>query len=515
MLCRFIEQSKAARVIDDVPQDNEIHVIMQYFVHANPERDAELKLTLRLLCEHPLITTVHLLNERIYDDLDHYSKIRQFLLGTRLKFKDVFQYLREHQVRGYYVIINSDICFDETLANLRRSDLHVSKTMISQLRYEVLDMDRFATEENKASVHCPLFGPRFDSQDTWILHSNQAIPTRFEKLFNFHFGKPGCDNKMVYLMRMLGYNVVNDPAFVKTYHIHVSQDRNYTAKDLVPPPYGYLGPYGYYMPPSSLRPYDKEDFENSNHILRQYLQSTTTPFIIPCISGQSHDNNVAVFARLLRDQQLPSSEQDAVLQYFKNETVFSTASKAIAYSNSYCVAFEHCQLFAGEASPQWGQSHDLMMQWFSKKTMIWTLAFDIFHYIYCEPWTQALRGKRILLVSPFADEMCRQSANRRQHFYDDVDLFPDCEFLDCTIDENGTEWEKNERRFQGKFDIALVSCGSNSNAVCYSIYKNGHSAICVGPVLQMYFGILGKQWLVERPDVVRLFLNDAWKKQLF
>ena len=472
-MLKFIEQSAAARVIDDAPKDDDIHVILQYFEHDNAERDMELKLALCSICEHPLVTVVHLLNERIYDDLTD-PKIRQHCLGRRLKFKDVFQYLREHQVRGYHVIVNSDICFDETLANLRRSDLHVSKKMLSPLRYEVLDTDAF--QQGMLDLNsCPVFGPRIDSQDAWIFHSYQTIPEKFEKVFNFQFGKPGCDNKMIYLMRILGYDVVNDPAFVKTYHIHASQDRNYMAKDRVPPPYAYLGPYGYdmaetagyYLPPS--RPYNDVDYENANRVLRKYLVATKNrPYVIPRICPESNniDKNLA--------------------------------------------AFDHCELYAGWESfghevRHLGQTHDLMLERYPK-TMIWAQAFEIFHYIYRQPWTQALHNQRILLVSPLADQMCAQSS-RRTKFYDGVDLFPECTFL-------GLESADKLDTVQGQYDVALVSCGKESNAVCASIYKRGHSAICVGPALPMYFGILGKQWLRDRPDVVRLFLNEAWTQHV-
>jgi len=511
MFLKFIEQSVAARVIDDTPVDDDIHVILQYFVHANPERDAELKLALRFICEHPLVTAVHLLNERIYDDLEIADpKIRQYCLGTRLKFKDVFKYLREHQVRGYYVIINSDICFDDTLANLRRSDLHVAKKMLAPLRYEVLDTFAKGGTTTLDTDACPLFGPRIDSQDAWIFHSDQTIPEKFEKVFNFQFGKPGCDNKMIYLLRILGYDVINDPAFVKTYHIHASQDRNYTAKDRVPPPYAYLGPYGHdmvetaghYLPPSQVRRFDDVDYENCNRVLREYLERKCIdkhqpPFVIPCVCPEN--NTVAVLGRLLQMDDGKNVNYSDILGYLET-TAFSDAQTAIAFSNTYLPVFDHCELFAGWESyghqvreMQW--SHDVMLEWYTPtKTMIWAQAFEIFHYIYRQPWTLALRGKRILVVSPLADQMRRQN---RQKLYDGVDLFPDCEFHFVRDVDPETMPE---------YDVALVT----SNAVCHAIYESGRSAICVGSVLPMYFGILQKEWLRDRPDVVRLFLNKAW-----
>ena len=63
------------------------------------------------------------------------------------------------------------------------------------------------------------------------------------------------------------------------------------------------------------------------------------------------------------------------------------------------------------------------------------------------------------------------------------------------------------------YDVALVSCGGYGNLVCNYIFeKHRKSAVYVGGVLQMYFGVLGNRWLKERPDVVRLFLNEHWSR---
>jgi len=561
----LLEQSHATVVLekDGGPAEKEIHVVMQYFVHSKPERDAELKLTLQLLCDHPDITRIHMLNECIYDaaassSLMAHPKIHQVDIGARLKFKDVFQYLREQNIQGYHVIINSDICFDGTLSNLRLSDLHCSKKMMAQLRYDVTDTANLLSSSTTAdlsllSKQSELFcgslyggpvGPRCDSQDTWIFHSRQAIPQRFEKLFNFHFGKPGCDNKMIYLMRMLGYEVVNDPEFVKTFHIHLSQERNYTAKDRVPAPYGLLSPHGH-------------DFAAANHVdvggrscmdvgfrdnrvLYDYVTrklAANEGFVIPRIAG--HENNYAAFGRIIRDQ-CGGKVPDGLADYFKQTLpvmknnagirISSTAS-IVDYSTLYLGAFENCQLFAGWES--YGnvirhiqQSHDMITQWYlssGQRTMFWAFAFDIFHYVYDMPWTWALRGKRVLIVSPF-EESFREKVPIRSQLYDGVDLFPDCEFL--FIRPPQTQGSEPSQEFsveldgflqrldtlRGQYDVALVSCGGYGNLVCNAIYESGHSAIYVGGVLQMYFGVLGGRWLRERPDVVRLFLNSHWSR---
>ena len=48
--------------------------------------------------------------------------------------------------------------------------------------------------------------------------------------------------------------------------------------------------------------------------------------------------------------------------------------------------------------------------------------------------------------------------------------------------------------------------------VCAEIYKLGKSAIYVGGVLQMYFGIYGERWLREFPEIMKLYLNNNWSR---
>ena len=149
---------------------------------------------------------------------------------------------------------------------------------------------------------------------------------------------------------------------------------------------------------------------------------------------------------------------------------------------------------------------------------------DIFHYIHLNPWTTALKGKRILIVSSFIDSIAENIVHRSK-LYQDVDLFPDCSFIfiqppitnggeesrefDIELQDFCTELDK----IKNDYDIALLACGGYANPICSYIYRNHKkSAIYVGGVLQMYFGIFGNRWIVERPDVLQLYGNEYWKR---
>jgi hypothetical protein len=67
-------------------------------------------------------------------------------------------------------------------------------------------------------------------------------------------------------------------------------------------------------------------------------------------------------------------------------------------------------------------------------------------------------------------------------------------------------------KIKDTFDVALCSCGGYANPVCYYLYTIGKSAIYVGGVLQMYFGIYGNRWMKERPEIMKLYMNSHWKR---
>jgi hypothetical protein len=579
------------------PTDNQIHVFTQFFVHpSSSQRNDELEYCLYRNYSNPYITKIHLLNERIYSDRELYgenathiqpvnnTKVVQVNINKRLSFKDVFRYIRENEIHGYCVLTNADIFFDSTLRNVLYSSISLNREVFALLRYE------FRGETDLSTTK--LFGPRFDSQDTWIVHHSKNIqiqntentptentpikntptentptentPTENvksfyikesqEKAFDFEFGRPGCDNKIAYIFNVLGYEVINDPRFIKTYHYHREVARNYTCKDVLPQPYTLLCPAGfnpYTLPPSlginiqnvieSTNGFQHIRFDD-NGFLYNYIKDKlekNEKFIIPRISG--HENNFAFFGKVIQ-QNIANHVQPAIpndIQSYLQQTIpimkrnagirLSNLDSIINYSNMYLRAFENCDIYGGWEGwghyiPHIAHSHQFIKSNFSNKKIFWVFAMDIYHYIYNRPFTTALKGKRILIVSPFEDSI-RAKLGVRSQIYDGVDLFPDCSFIfikppitngDNISDEFDIELSRfyvKLNQLRGKYDVALLSCGGYANPIANHIYENhGASAIYVGGVLQMYFGIYGGRWLKERGDILKLFMNERWSR---
>ena len=190
------------------------------------KRNKELRDCLKRHVENKLISQIILLNEEKYTNEElgiESKKIKQIKLGKRLTYKDVFNHVSGDHLKGYVITCNADIFFDDSLKNIFNADLKNSKRILTPLRYEY---------ENKNLKLCKIFGPTSGTQDTWIFHVDHNISKKNRNLFNIKFGQYNCDSRVLYLFNLLGFEIVNDPTAIKTYHNHKSGAREYILEPL-------------------------------------------------------------------------------------------------------------------------------------------------------------------------------------------------------------------------------------------------------------------------------------------
>jgi hypothetical protein len=533
MIVYTVSETTSIQPIENV---DKINIFYQFFIHPVKERYYEIAKCLEFNAKNKYISKIYLLNERIYTQQElgvDSDKIIQIDIQKRVKFKDVFNYIHENNIQGYNIIINADIFFDETIKRLFTSDIHMSKKTYALLRYEYI--------EGKKLNKCKLFGHRGDSQDTWIIHSNFSIGKKESRVFDFEFGKPGCDNKMIYLMTVLGFEVLNDPEYIKSYHFHNTNIRNYSSNDRVLPPYEIIIPKTSYLEIKNTQNNhilynEKYNHKKSNTKLYEYISKKIEKnqnFVIPRFSHIETQH--ATFTMMLSLPQY-KNESMKILEYLetskptmKNNAGIKLTSmeSVLKYSQLYLEVFDLCDLYC-EWAPfdnvyrTIATSHQLLDQIYKDKDTVYAEVLDIYHYIYSTPWTTALKGKRLLMVSNFAESIESKIHNRKEIY--GIDLFPDCEIITIRPPQTqGAEYSEEfdielkkftERldEIKDKYDIALVSCGGYGSLVCSHIYKSGKSAMYIGGVLQMYWGILGTRWFENRPDIIRLFLNKHWSR---
>ena len=527
MHSNFTEESE---IIKD-----KIILITQFYISSNINRQKEILECLQKNLNNSLIDAIYLVTEKEYtfremeiDNNINKAKITQVNIGKRMKYSDAFDIVERNSLNGYIIISNSDIFFDDTLTNLYKSGSSKKRMVYCQLRFEYTDNDL-----NK----CKIFGPRGDSQDTWIFHSNFNIIKEQRKIFNFELGIPACDNHINYIFSILGYSVHNEPYYIKTYHNHKSDFRTYdSSTKKVVKPWLRVQPVVHKYIDDWVKPNEnwwRFNILEENNRLFSYLNdkiSNDKQFIIPRIAGI--ENNYVELGICLLQNQINEQQieylQKGINTMKNNAGIKLTSSDSIVkYAKLYLQAFEYCDAYFewepwGDVYKYIASSHNFINMNFAKKQQFWAFTLDIFHNIYNNPWTKALKGKRILIISPFIKSM-QEKLDILPEIYG-VDLFPECEFVfikppQTQGDSESDEFDKELSKFMSEvvnikeqFDIALCSCGGYGNLVCAEIYKLGKSAIYVGGVLQMFFGIYGNRWLKERPDVMRLYMNKHWTR---
>jgi len=135
-------------------------------------------------------------------------------------------------------------------------------------------------------------------------------------------------------------------------------------------------------------------------------------------------------------------------------------------------------------------------------------------------WTQLLKDKKVLVVTPFVDEVRDQYAKREKLFLDDPSILPpfDLKLVRSPItlgDEKGDYdsyfdgLKAMEKEIESiDFDIALVGCGAYTTPLCLYIKSLGKQAIQTGGATPTLFGIMGKRW--EKREHVAKHVNSDW-----
>ena len=136
------------------------------------------------------------------------------------------------------------------------------------------------------------------------------------------------------------------------------------------------------------------------------------------------------------------------------------------------------------------------------------------------PWTEALKGKNVLVVHPFADTIVKQY-NKRKEIFLDSRLLPDFNLITFkavqtiagTKDERFNDWFAwmYEEIKKIDFDIAIIGCGAYGLPLAAKIKEIGKQAIHLGGSTQIMFGIKGKRWDEDTDkEYIRKLYSDAW-----
>ena len=241
-----VESSRAAasslKLLPAAPSPPPLWLITQYYNPSQTKRRREVTACLQANLANPLVDRVILLNESagLVQPSAH-PKITEVVIGHRLAYADVLRWIADQPEDAIVAFANADIFLDTETTKLLWS-VDLADKFLALLRWEVTGTDEAARAAAK------LFGPRPDSQDTWVVDAasvRRAFPDGVPPSFEIPFGKGGCDNAITVEMLRKKFQVANPAVNLRTFHYHTSQVRTYDPKDIVDrPAYMYVEPTG-------------------------------------------------------------------------------------------------------------------------------------------------------------------------------------------------------------------------------------------------------------------------------
>lgn len=145
------------------------------------------------------------------------------------------------------------------------------------------------------------------------------------------------------------------------------------------------------------------------------------------------------------------------------------------------------------------------------------------------PWTATLKGKRVLVVHPFA-ETIEMQYKHREMLFPNTDILPEFTLytLKAVQTQAGTpspfkDWFEALQYMKSEidkidYDICLLGCGAYGFPLAAHCKRMGKQAIHLGGVLQLLFGIKGKRWEVEGTYKTTYnymsYYNEHWVRPL-
>lgn len=140
-------------------------------------------------------------------------------------------------------------------------------------------------------------------------------------------------------------------------------------------------------------------------------------------------------------------------------------------------------------------------------------------YLSSDPWSSALRGKKVLVVHPFSDSIEKQY-RIHEKLFQDPRVLPDFQLLTYRAVQTNAGGETNyedwfaalEGMFSEiralDFDVAIVGCGAYGLPLASMIKGLGKQVIHLAGATQILFGIRGARW--DARPYMQKFFNAYW-----
>lgn len=154
-----------------------------------------------------------------------------------------------------------------------------------------------------------------------------------------------------------------------------------------------------------------------------------------------------------------------------------------------------------------------------------TVNLDGFYapFMWDNPWTKALKGKRVLVIHPFVETIEKQY-EKRNLLFENSEVLPEFSNLflikavqsiaDNASTINFASWFEalefmEEKIDKIEFDVALIGCGAYGMELAAYVKRKGKIAVQLAGWTQMLFGIYGKRWIEDQPQYSK-YINENW-----
>ena len=166
---------------------------------------------------------------------------------------------------------------------------------------------------------------------------------------------------------------------------------------------------------------------------------------------------------------------------------------------------------------------DFLVKNFCASTMEITSLGNLEPYYSDEPWTAALKGKKVLVIHPFKESIESQY-KKREYLFENSNILPEfnlkvmraVQTIAGEEDPRFADWEDAlvymyEQAMKIDFDVAIIGCGAYGMPLAAKLKESGKIAIHLGGATQLLFGIKGARW--DNHPLAMLY-NDYWVRPL-
>lgn len=133
---------------------------------------------------------------------------------------------------------------------------------------------------------------------------------------------------------------------------------------------------------------------------------------------------------------------------------------------------------------------------------------SIYPFFVEHPWTRVLKGKKVLVIHPYAKSIEQQYA-RKDKLFDNPDILPDFQLITLKAVQSSAyakvpfkDWFEALKYMEDEmdkidYDICLIGAGAYGLPLAAHAKRMGKQALHIGGGVQLLFGIKGKRWEEE------------------